>query len=69
MVERQVRQDVEKNYPDAVVVRILDSIGWLARGGNALKDVIEESHYVLTGKTIEQFSSKIKVHVPGECFH
>ncbi len=47
LVERQVRQDVNAHYPNAVIVRILDGVGWLARGGNGLKDVIDASDYVL----------------------
>lgn len=68
LVEGRVRQDVAKTYPEAVLVRILDGIGWLARGGGALKGVIEESHYVLTGKTIETFAEIIRHHVPREFF-
>jgi len=68
LVERQVREEIEKKYPHAVIVRILDGIGWLARGGDALKDVIEQSHYVLTGKTIAQFGDIIKQHVPPQHF-
>jgi hypothetical protein len=68
LVERVIRGEIEKKYPDAVIVRILDGIGWLARGGDALKDVMESSHYVLTGKTIAQFAEIIKQHVPSEYF-
>jgi len=68
LVERVVRQEVEKNYPDAVIVRILDGIGWLARGGDALRDVMDNSHYVLTGKTIAQFEPIVREHVPVEFF-
>jgi len=68
LVERQVRLEAEKRYPDSVVVRILDGIGWLARGGDALKDVIQESHYVLTGKTISILERIVKQHVPPKYF-
>lgn len=68
LVERQVRQDVQKAYPKAVIVRILDGIGWLARGGGALRDVIEQSDYVLTGKSIEKFSAVVRHHVPAQYF-
>jgi len=68
LVERQVRLEIEKNYPQAVIVRILDGIGWLARGGDALKDVIAESHYVLTGKTLQMLEAIVRNHVPKEHF-
>lgn len=66
LVEQQVRVSVSTNYPDAVLVRVVDGVGWIARGGNALANVIAASHYVLTQKTITQLSAIVPAHVPAQ---
>jgi hypothetical protein len=67
-VEKYIRSQVEEHYPEAVLVRIIDGIGWLARGGKALPSIIEASHYVLTFKELELLRDIVKAHIPKECF-
>jgi hypothetical protein len=66
LVETQVRLSVSNTYPDAVLVRVVDGVGWIARGGNALANVIAASHYILTQKTLDQLPKIVRAHVPGQ---
>ncbi len=68
LVEQLLRQEVAKHYPDAVLVRILDGVGWIARGGNALQNVVNASHYVFTQKTLIDLPKVIASHVPKKYF-
>ena len=66
LVEMRIRTQVEDAYPDSVLVRITDGIGWLVRGGKALAGVIDASHYVLTLNQIGKLRDIVKAHVPKE---
>ena len=68
VLEMRIRKQVEENYPNSVLVRVTDGIGWLARGGKALSSVIDASHYVLTLKEIDKLDQIIKAHVPPQYF-
>lgn len=68
VLEMRIRRQVEENYPNSVLVRVTDGIGWLARGGKALSSVIDASHYVLTLKQIDKLDQIMKAHVPPQYF-
>lgn len=68
VLEMRIRKQVERNYPDAVLVRVTDGIGWLARGGKALSDVIDASHYILTLNQIDKLDQIARAHVPPRHF-
>jgi len=68
LVEMRIRTQVDEHYPDSVLVRIIDGIGWLARGGKALPMVIDASHYVLTLKQIGKLRDIVNAHIPKSCF-
>jgi len=68
VLEMRIRKQVEDKYPNSVLVRVTDGIGWLARGGKALSSVIDASHYVLTLKQINKLDQIIKAHVPPRYF-
>ncbi len=52
LIEADLKQEAAKHYPDCVIVRVTDGVGWIARGGKALANVIAASDYVFTQKTI-----------------
>lgn len=68
LLEMSIRKQVEEHYPKCVLVRLTDGIGWLARGGNALADVIDASHYVITLKQVNKLERIVKAHVPSKYF-
>jgi len=68
VLEMRIRDQVEANYPNCVLVRITDGIGWLARGGKALSSVIDASHYVITLKQLDKLEKILKAHVPAKFF-
>lgn len=51
-----------------MIVRVLDGVGWIARGGNALANVIAASDYVFTQKTIAGLKDVVRAHVPKHYF-
>ncbi len=68
IVEGDIRRQVKAQYPKAVLVRITDGIGWIARGKNDLAKVIDASHYTLTLKRIGRLRDIVKAHVPQRYF-
>ena len=67
-VEATVHANMTQHYPEAVSVRIVDGVGWIARGTRDLAKVIDASDYVLTQKTVEQLQLIVRAHVPEEFF-
>jgi hypothetical protein len=69
LVEQLVQQEVRAHYPEAVLVRVVDGVGWIARGGTALTNVIAASDYIFTQKTLPELRKVVKAHVPKKYFH
>ncbi len=69
LVEELLYQQIKEHYPEAVVVRVLDGVGWIARGGSALSNVINASDYVFTQKTLEDLAKVVRAHVPERYFN
>ncbi|MBI1900732.1 MAG: hypothetical protein HYS13_06435 [Planctomycetia bacterium] len=68
LVEQHLRNQIRDRYPATVVVRVLDGMGWIARGGKALANVVAASDYVFTQKTVDGLTRVIHAHVPKSCF-
>ena len=68
LVEMRIKGQVDEHYPGSFLVRIIDGIGWLARGGKALPMVIDASDYVLTLNQIDKLRDIVKAHVPKKYF-
>jgi|GEM_PF-6637455 len=69
IMEQSLYQAMRREHPDAVMVRVLDGIGWIARGGKALQNVIDAADYVVTQKTIDKLIPPIvRQHVPDRYF-
>lgn len=68
LVEMRIKEQVKEHYPDSFLVRIIDGIGWLARGGKALPMVIDASDYVLTLNQIGKLRDIVKAHIPKRYF-
>lgn len=68
LVEAYLKRQAEEHHPECVIVRVLDGVGWIARGGKALANVIAASDYVFTQKTIAGLKDVIRQHVPRRFF-
>lgn len=68
LVEMHLRNEIKTYHPDAVIVRVVDGVGWIARGGKALGNVLEASDYIFTQKTLPGLSRVVTAHVPAEYF-
>ena len=68
LVEMHLRDEIRTHYPDAVIVRVVDGVGWIARGGKALGNVLDASDYIFTQKTLPGLSQVLAAHVPAEYF-
>jgi hypothetical protein len=69
LVEARLLEQLQTLYPDAVMVRVVDGIGWIARGGGDLDRVLASSHYALTQRDLDdKLPAIIRHHVPAEFF-
>ena len=68
LVEMRIRTQVEQHYPRSVLVRVIDGIGWLARGGMALPMIINASDYIITFNQIDKLRDIVVAHVPKQYF-
>ena len=69
LVEARLLGQIESEYPEAVVVRVVDGIGWIARGGRDLDNLLAGAHYVLTQSDLEEkLPDIVRQHVPEEFF-
>jgi hypothetical protein len=45
--ELSIREDIKKNYPDAIFIQFIDGIGWIVRFSD-LKTLVQAADYVFT---------------------
>jgi hypothetical protein len=66
--ELLLKGEVEKNYPNVALVRVADGVGWIRRGGQDLKQLIDASHYFFVDKTLADLATVIHLQVPEKYF-